>query len=76
MCRARDDKDVAAWSQTLRRDYKACIVEENLCASSKWRRGVNDYSLLDCAGCRGGEWGTGGCCRGERELGFIASKLR
>lgn len=76
MCRARDDKDVAAWSQTLGRDYKARIVEENLCAGGKRRRSVNDYSLLDCAVCRGGEWGTSGWCRGERGLGFIANKLR
>lgn len=65
-CRARDDKDMAAWTQTLGRDYKTCIVKENLSAGSKGCRGVDDYPLLDCARSR---LGIGG-------LGFTESKLR
>lgn len=75
-CRARDDKDMTAWTQTLGRDYKTSIVKEDLCASSKGRRGVDDYPLLDCASSRVGELGIGGGCRGDGCLAFIESKLR
>lgn len=55
---------MTAWTQTLGRDNKACAVEKDLCASSKGRRGVNDYPLLNCACSRVGERGARGCCRG------------
>lgn len=59
-CKVRDDEDMAAWAQTLGRDYKTCIVEEDLCTGSKGLRGVDDYALLDCARSGGGERGIGG----------------
>ena len=51
---------MAAWAQTLGRDYKTCIVEEDLCTGSKGLRGVDDYALLDCTRSGGGERGIGG----------------
>lgn len=59
-CSTRDDENMAAWAQTLGRDYKTCIVKEDVCASSKGCRGVDDYPLLDCASSSGGGLGIGG----------------
>lgn len=67
---------MAAWTQTLGRDYKTCIVKEDLCASSKRRTGVDDDPLLDRASARGGELGIGGRCWGDGCLGLVDSKLR
>lgn len=51
---------MAAWTQALGRDYKTCVVKEDLRASRKGCRGVDDYPLLDCASGRSGELGIGG----------------
>lgn len=69
-CRIRDEEDMTARTQTLRWDYKACIIEDDLCTSSKVRGRVEDYSLCNWAS------GGGGGSRREGRMSFITGCLR
>lgn len=72
---ARDDEDVATWTQTLGRDYKPCIIKEDLRASGEGGGGVDDDPLLDGARGRSAELRVG-CCRWRRGYWSLAGSGR
>lgn len=61
-CGAGDDEDVAAWTQSLGRDYKTRIVKEDLRSGREGRGGIDDDPLLDGSSGGRAQLGVGGCC--------------